>query len=306
MATEFDLLVAGGGIAGLTAGLVAARLGRKTLILTGGVFGGHLLSIEKIDGYPGFPDGVAGYDLVPMTQGQAVEAGAELAMTEITGLGPDGANWRVSAGDGDYLARALIVATGTGLRKLGIPGEESLRGKGVSHCASCDAPLLRDRPVAVVGGGDSALQEALTLAGAASQVTILHRGDALSGQAVYRSAVEAHPKIEIRYNAEIEEIIGDGVVSGVRLRGSGDVIDVDGVFIYVGLRPESDFLAGVLDLAPSGHIPTDGALQTGLNGVFAAGTVRAGAPGRAVAAAGDGTLAAISADRYLADGAQPA
>lgn len=301
MPAEFDIVVAGGGISGLTAGMEAARLGRKTLILTGGVFGGHLLSIEKIDGYPGFPDGVAGYELVPMTQGQAVEAGAELAMTEITGLEHEGEGWRVTAGDGEYHALAVIIATGTGLKTLDVPGEESLRGKGVSHCASCDAPLLRDKPVAVVGGGDSALQEALTLAAAASRVTILHRGGALSGQAAYREQVDANAKIDIRFNSEIEEIIGDGVVTGVRLQG-GDILNVDGVFIYVGLRPETAFLADRLDLAASGHIPADGALRTGLTGVLAAGTVRAGAPGRAVAAAGDGTLAAISADRYLADG----
>jgi thioredoxin reductase (NADPH) len=302
MAAAFDIVVAGAGIAGLTAGMEAARLGRKTLILTGGVFGGHLLSIEKIDGYPGFPDGVAGYELVPLTQGQAVEAGAELAMTEITALDPDGDNWRVTAGNGDYLARAVIIATGTGLKTLDIPGEERLRGKGVSHCASCDAPLLRDRPVAVVGGGDSALQEALTLAGAASRVTILHRGDGLSGQAAYRARVEANSKIDIRFNSAIAEIVGDGVVSGVRLQGSGEMVDVDGVFIYVGLRPETAFLANRLDLSDSGHIKTDNALRTGLKGVLAAGTVREGAAGRAVAAAGDGTLAAVSADRYLADG----
>lgn len=301
MSVEYDIVVAGGGIAGLTAGMQAARLGRKTLILTGGVFGGHLLSIEKIDGYPGFPDGVAGYELVPMTQGQAVEAGAELAMTEITGLEQEGEGWWATAGGDAYFARAVIIATGTGLKTLGIPGEEGLRGKGVSHCASCDAPLLRDKPVAVIGGGDSALQEALTLAGAASRVTILHRGDVLSGQTAYREQVRANAKIDIRFNTEIEEIVGDGVVTGVRLQG-GEVMDVDGVFIYVGLRPETAFLADRLDLSASGHVPADGALRTGLKGILAAGTVREGAPGRAVAVAGDGTLAAITADRYLAEG----
>jgi thioredoxin reductase (NADPH) len=240
-----------------------------------------------------------------MAQGQAVEAGAEIALAEITGLAPDGPNWRVKTGDGDHLARALVIATGTALKQLGVPGEQSLRGKGVSHCASCDAPLLRDRPVAVVGGGDSALQEALTLAEVASRVTILHRGTALSGQAAYRRLVDSHAGIEIRLGAEIDEIIGDDVVSGVRLRGTGEILAVDGVFIYVGLRPETGFLAGMLDLAGAGHVPTDGALRTSLTGVFAAGTVRAGAPGRAVAASGEGTLAAISADRYLAEGGWP-
>lgn len=297
------MAIAGGGIAGLTAGLVSARLGRRTLILTGPMLGGNLLSIESIEGYPGYPSGIAGYELLPSIQEQASEAGAEFAMTEIAGLEPDGDGWRVRAGDGDYGAAAVIVASGTAPRALGVPGEDRLRGKGVSHCASCDAPLLRGKRAAVVGGGDSALQEALTLAGAASSVTILHRGAALSGQAAYREQVEAHAKIDIRCNTEIAEIIGDGVVAGVRLQGSGEVLDVDGVFIYVGLRPETVFLADRLDLADSGHVPTDDALRTGLRGVFAAGTIRVGAAGRAAAAAGDGILAAISADRYLADAA---
>ena len=188
---EHDLVVVGGGVAGLTAGLTAARAGRKTRVLTGAALGGLLVSIEKIDGYPGFPDGVPGYDLGPIIQEQAVAAGAEFAAGEATALHADEGRWRVTTGEGDLSARALVIATGTTLKTLGIPGEEELHGKGVSHCASCDAPLLRNRIVAVVGGGDSALQEALTLAQHASRVIILHRGTAFSAQSAYVRQVTA-------------------------------------------------------------------------------------------------------------------
>ena len=306
MESEFEVVVAGGGIAGLTAGLVAARLGRKTMVLTGDVLGGQLLSIEGIEGFPGFPDGVAGFELCPMVQGQAAAAGAGFAMAEAAGLEAEGDGWRIAAGGADYRARAVIVATGTRLKELGIPGEERLRGKGVSHCASCDAPLLRDREVAVVGGGDSALQEALTLAQFASRVTILHRGAGLSAQATFRDRVDAQPKIELRFDTVVREILGQDSVTGVRLGAPAGAamedLEVAGVFVYIGLRPNTALLDGRLKLAPAGHIPTDHGLRTGLTGVFAAGTVRSGAAGRAVAAAGEGAAAAIAADRYLTDG----
>lgn len=198
------------------------------------------------------------------------------------------------------------MATGTALKELGVPGEARLRGKGVSHCASCDAPLLRGSVVAVVGGGDSALQEALTLAEAASKVVILQRGDALSAQATFRDRVTGHPWIDIRYNASVEEILGADGVTGVRFRdtasGATDDLEAAGVFIYIGLQPNMAFLDGRPDLDPSGGISTDGKMRTGLTGVFAAGTVRSASPGRAVAAAGDGTAAAIAADDYLSHG----
>src|SRR5690606_28156718 len=161
-----EIVVAGGGIAGLTAGLTAARLGRKTLILTGDQLGGNLLSIEKIEGFPGFAEGVAGFELCPSTQMQAAEAGCEFETIEIQSLGGGRGAWQIKTSDGDYTAKALILATGASLTTLGVPGEEEFKGRGVSHCASCDAPLLRGAPAVVVGGGDSALQEALTLANA--------------------------------------------------------------------------------------------------------------------------------------------
>ena len=179
---NYDVVIAGGGIAGLTAALQCARAGRKTRVLTGPALGGHLLSIERIDGYPGFPDGVPGYDLCPMVQEQAAGAGAEFDAAMVTGIAAHEGRWQVTTAGGDLSARAVVIATGTTTKALGIAGEERLRGKGVSHCASCDAPLMRGRVVAVVGGGDSALQEALTLAQHVAKVILLHRGTALSAQ----------------------------------------------------------------------------------------------------------------------------
>lgn len=302
MADQYDIIIAGSGIAGLSAGLTAARLGRRSLVLAGDTLGGHLLSIEKIDGYPGFPEGVPGYDLCPMAQEQAVAAGAEIAMGELTGLEATatGDGWTVTADTGAYSARAAILAMGTSLKTLGIPGETEMTGKGVSQCASCDAPLLRGKPTIVIGGGDSAMQEALTLAGAVSSVTMLVRGETLAGQADYRDQVTGHPKIDIKYGAEVSEITGPNTVTGVRL-ADGTEIEAEGVFPFVGLAPNSSAVNGTINLNESGHIATDAALKTSAKGIFAAGTVRAGAPARAAGAAGDGTAAAIAADRYLDD-----
>jgi thioredoxin reductase (NADPH) len=306
LATECDVVIAGGGIAGLTAAVTAARLGRKTLVLTGDVPGGQLMSIEKIDGYPGFPEGVPGYDLCPMLQDQATAAGAEFMMTGLERLDAQDGQWRVTTGEGDILARAVIVATGSSLKKLDVPGEERLTGNGVSHCASCDAPLLRDRIVAVVGGGDSAMQEALTLAAFASKVIILHRGDALTGQACYRDRVIAHQKIDIRFDTAVTEILGEAKVTGLRTRKSHDGaiadLEVAAIFAYVGLQPNTAVLQDRLSLDLVGRIPTDGWMRSELAGVCAAGTVRSQSPCRAVSAAGDGASAAVTVDRYLMDG----
>jgi thioredoxin reductase (NADPH) len=299
-------VVVGGGVAGLTAGLTAARAGRTTKVLTGVALGGHLISIERIDGYPGFPDGIPGYDLGPIIQEQAVGAGAEFAATEASALHADGGRWRVTTREGDLQARAVVIATGTALKTLGIPGEEQFHGKGVSHCASCDAPLLRNRVVGVVGGGDSALQESLTLAQHAARVIILHRGSTFSAQAAYIQQVQKNSKIEVRFGTIVEEAIGNGGLERVRTRtvsdGATAELELAGLFIYVGLAPETALLDGLLTLDESGRIPVDGGMRTSVPGLFAAGTVRSGSAGRAASAAGDGAMAALSADRYLKDG----
>jgi thioredoxin reductase (NADPH) len=306
VSTDYEVAVVGGGLAGLSAGLASARLGRKTLVLVGEILGGQLISINKIDGFPGFPEGVAGYDLGPMTQEQATAAGAEFVAAELAALALDGGQLRLTTSDGEtYGARGVVIATGAALKKLGIPGEDRLFGKGVSHCASCDAPLMRSKSVAVIGGGDSAAQEALTLAESAARVVILHRGSALHAQAAYRDAVASNPKIELRYNSEVTEIVGEASVTGIevhdRATGGMSLLEVAGVFAYIGLTPNSALVAGKIALDPDARIPTDGAMRTALKGVCAAGAVRAGFPGRAAAAAGDGAAAAIAIDRYLSD-----
>lgn len=307
---SYDVVIAGGGIAGLSAGLVSARAGRKTQVLTGQALGGQLLSIERIDGYPGFPDGIAGYDLCPMIQEQAVAAGAEFGATEAKRLSLDDGRWRVTTGEGEVSARAVIVATGTTAKALGVPGEARLRGKGVSHCASCDGPLLRGRTVGVVGGGDSALQEALTLAKSAARVIVLHRGIALSAQTAYCQRVREHPRIEVRFETVVEEIVGNGGLTGIRTRsvreGAVATLELAGLFLYVGLAPATSWLDGLLDLDATGRIPTDAAMRSRQPGLFAAGTVRSASAGRAAAAAGDGETAAVAADQYVRDQRWPA
>ena len=305
MDQEFDIVIAGGGVAGLTAALTAARLGCKAMTLTGDILGGLLLSIDKVDGFPGFVDGVPGYDLCPMIQEQAVAAGAEFTATSLDSIEQQNGGWRVTSGDAHFRARAVILATGAALKELGVPGEERLRGKGVSHCASCDAPLVRKQTVAVVGGGDSALQEALTLADFAERVVVLQRGSDLTAQAVYRGRVVHQPKIELRFDSVVEEILGDDKVRGVRIRdakrNAATDLEVAALFVYVGLQPAAGYLNGHMKLDPLGRIPVDAQMRTELPGLFAAGIVRSGSAGRAVASAGDGAIAAVAAERYLVE-----
>ncbi|MGD8340983.1 MAG: FAD-dependent oxidoreductase [Gammaproteobacteria bacterium] len=306
MSSDFDIVVVGGGIAGLSAGLAAARLGRSTLVLTGEVLGGHLLNIDKIDGFPGFAEGVPGYDLCPIAQEQAMEAGAEFQMTSLSSLEPAGDAWALESGDTSYSARSVILATGTRLLELDVPGESLLRGKGVSQCASCDAPLLRDRDVVVAGGGDSALQEALTLAEHCAAVTIVHHGEAYSAQAAYRKLIEANAKVTAIRNAEITEILGEDAVEGASVShidsGETSSLSCAAVFVFIGLQPNTGFIEDDSMLDGDRRIITDTEMRTTHKGLLAAGTVRAAGTGRAVAAAGDGASAALSADRYLSTG----
>jgi thioredoxin reductase (NADPH) len=296
-------VVAGGGIAGLTAALFSARLGRSALVLAGDVPGGLLLNIELIEGYPGFPEGVPGYELCPIAQEQATEAGAEIRMTELQGVEQAREGLRVATGEGDLEAGALIFATGARLKQLGVPGEERLTGRGVSHCATCDGPLLRDRVVGVVGGGDSALQEALTLVASVSEVIVLQREEELTAQETYRTRVLEHPKISVRYRKVVEEILGDEAVTGVRTRdvdsGEEAELELAGVFAYVGLRPNTAALEDSPTLDGEGRIPTDRWMRTELPGLFAAGIARSDSSCQAAASAGDGATAAKAAHRYL-------
>jgi thioredoxin reductase (NADPH) len=305
--TEYDVLVVGGGLAGTTAALFAARHGRSTLCLDGGIAGGQLLSVSRIEDFPGFPDGVAGFELCPALQSQAMDAGAEFRTGEVQSLALDGDRWTLTTATGDELvARAVVVATGSAPTPLGVPGEERLVGHGVSHCASCDGPLFRDKVVVVVGAGDSALQEALELAEHVAEVVLVHRGTSLDGQETYRQRVLGSEKIFIRFETVLEEIVGADNVTGVRLRdlrtGSTEELPVHAVFPYIGSTAQTSFLADVLPLTPEGRVSTDAWMRTTVPGLFAAGDVRADSAAQAITVAGDGATAAVAADRYLRDG----
>ncbi len=296
MADTRDLIIIGAGIAGLTAATTAARLGLDTLVISGDLLGGHLVTIERIDGYPGHPEGIPGYDLCPATEEQASEAGAGFLAETATALEATADGWQVATESGGHAARAVILATGTTLKALGVPGESRLAGKGVSHCASCDAPLLKGKPVVVIGGGDSACQEALTLVPVASMVTILTDGPELTTQANYRDRLAAAGNVEVRTGIRILDIEGDDGVTGVRIAAAGteDVIPAASVFIFIGLKPASALAPADLTSA-AGEITVDASLRTTLRRLYAAGTVRAGATFRAASSAGDGAAAALSA-----------
>ncbi len=306
MTKSVDVAIIGGGIAGMTAALTAARCGWKTILLTGGVPGGQLISIDKVDGVPGFPDGIAGYDFTPMAQEQADAAGAELMMASCQAIAAVGANWVLKNEEENVAARAVVLATGASFAKLGLDGEQKFAGKGVSDCASCDAPLLRDKVAVVVGGGDSALQEALTLAEHVAKVLILERAAALTGQASYQERIRANKKIEVRTRATVVGIGGEAAVSHVRVKdlatGGESDLATDAVFPFIGLIPNVDLARGLLPLDASGRVIVDSALRTNVRGICAAGNVRQASSHRAAGAMGDGTVAAMSLDRYLKSG----
>jgi thioredoxin reductase (NADPH) len=302
---EYDVVVIGSGLGGLTAGLFSARHGLSTLILESNIPGGHLISIEKIEDFPGFPDGIAGYDLCPTVQRQAAEQGAEFQRAEVRGLKAEERIWSVVTDEELHDAKAVIVATGSSLRELGVPGESKLIGRGVSHCASCDGPLYSGQTVGVVGGGDSALQEALTLASYAASVVIFHREENFSGQHAYLQRVLNDPKIALRHGTVVEEILGEDTVSAVRARdlasGAAAQIDLAGLFVYVGMKPNTAFLKSILQLEESGHVPTDAWMKTARAGLYAVGDIRRDSAAQAIACAGDGATAAIAALRYIKD-----
>lgn len=299
----YDVIIIGGGAAGLTAGLYASRAGLKTLLLERMMPGGQIINAELIENFPGFPDGISGAEIGPLMQAQASKYGMEIQMGEVDGLTRANGGWRASAYGSDYDSKAIILAGGSTLRKLGVPGEEELYGAGVSYCATCDGGFFRDEVVGVVGGGDSALDEALVLTEYASKVMLFHRGDAFSGQRVYQDRVLAHDKIEVRLNATVDAIIGEGQVEGVGITdvtsGETSRVDLSGVFIYVGLEPNTSYLDDLLPLDGGGHIPTDIWMRTPVEGIFAAGDIRQNSAAQLVTSAGDGATAAIAAQRYL-------
>jgi thioredoxin reductase (NADPH) len=265
--------------------------------------GGHLISIEKIEDFPGFPDGIAGYDLCPNLQRQASDYGAEFQRAEVLRLEAQENLWSVVTEEETHRAKAVIVATGSALKHLGVPGEEKLMGRGVSHCASCDGPLYNGQTVGVVGGGDSALQEALTLTNYAERVLLFHNGENFSAQQTYLQRALDNSKITPRYQTVLEEVLGDDVVTGVRIRdlASGEVSQVElaGLFVYIGMQPNTALLRDHVILSESGHVPTDTWMKTARDGLYAVGDIRQDSAAQAITSAGDGATAAIAAHRYI-------
>jgi thioredoxin reductase (NADPH) len=300
---QYDVVVVGAGLAGLTAGMVAARYGLKTVIVEHMASGGQVLNVEKIENFPGFPNGIAGFELGPLVQEQAEAAGANFVMDTAESIEVDGDKRVLRCAENTLDARSIIVAAGSALRSIGIPGEEEFFGRGVSKCASCDAPMFAGKDVCVVGGGDSALDEAAVLADHVAQVTVIHRGEAFRAQRAAIDRLAEKSNIATLFNSELIDITGDGTVSAVTLREVGKQettkLEVAGVFVFVGLDPNTTFLKGVVDLDGSGHVVTDARLQTSVPGVFAAGDIRQHSVAQLVAVAGDGATAAVNAYRYV-------
>jgi thioredoxin reductase (NADPH) len=296
-----DIVVIGAGVAGLTAGMIAAGDGARTLVVEQLATAGQVATIEKIRNFPGFPDGIAGYELGPLLLQQAEAAGAVVQLDSVSEIAPVDGGYRVICAEDEIVAKAVIVAAGSSLRRLGISGEAEFAGRGMSHCAACDGPLFNGQPVAVIGGGDSAFDEALVLAGHASEVTLIHRGSAPSARPSAVAQLAALPHVRIISGAEVMAIEGDTRVTGVAIRRGADIEhrSCRAVFAYPGLEPRTGFLKNLVALDAGGHIVTDLMMHSSRPGLFAAGDIRAGSVKLLAAVAGDAATAAISAVRYL-------
>ena len=300
---EYDVIVIGGGTAGFSAGMYSSRLGLKTLLLERLIPGGQIINVEKIEDYPGFPEGISGADFSSKLQDQAIRSGTEFAMSEVSGIRKLDNRWAVETYEGEKTAKSIILAGGSTLNRLGVPGENELVGAGVSYCATCDGAFFIDQKVAVIGGGDSALQEAITLTEFASKVEIFCKSETLRGQQILQNLVSNNEKIKVHLNVEVNEIHGDGMVEGISLidllSGESTRVHMDGVFIFVGLTPNSDFIKGLVDTDKEGHIQTDINLETSEKGIFAAGDIRANSASQLISSAGDGVTAAVNVKKYL-------
>ena len=305
MGEVYDLAIVGGGPAGLTAYLYAARARLNTVLIEKLSPGGQVLVTDFVENYPGFPDGLPGWELMDRFVAHVKKLGLNQVRDEVTGLALEGELKRLLLASGkSLLSRAVIIATGAKPNQLGVPGEKELLGKGVSYCATCDGPFFRDQVVAVVGGGNTAVQEAIFLTKFARQVFLIHRRDKLRAQKILQERAFANEKITFVWDSVVTEILGREKVEAVKVKnrktGEEKVLQVDGVFIFVGIKPQSDFVKGVLKLDEGGFIITDAEMRTEVPGVFAAGDVRSKACRQIVTAAGDGATAAYMAEHFLA------
>jgi thioredoxin reductase (NADPH) len=301
------VIIIGSGPAGFTAATYAARANLEPLVVASSVeVGGELMNTTEVENFPGFPEAIQGPELMAKMQQQAERFGAEVLYDDVVELSLDGPIKRVKLGSGaEHEAKAIIYATGSAYRKLGLEGEERLSGHGVSWCATCDGFFFRERVIAVVGGGDSAMEEATFLTRFASKVYIIHRKDTLRASKIMQERAFANPKIEFIWNAEVADILGDEAVSGVVLRdttdGSTRELPLEGLFVAIGNDPRTHLVHDKLELTPEGTIWVDGrSSRTSVAGVFAAGDVIDPTYRQAATAAGSGTVAALDAEHYLA------
>jgi thioredoxin reductase (NADPH) len=297
--------IIGSGPAGLTAAIYAARANLEPIVFAGNAPLGQLMITSDVENYPGFPHGIMGPELMQLFRDQAERFDTTILDRDVTRVDFKQRPFKLWVGDDEYLADAAIVATGASALWLGLPSEESFRGRGVSACATCDGFFFRDREIAVVGGGDTALEEALFLTKFASRITMLVRRDQFRGSKIMQDRAFAHPKIEIRWNTEVTDVRGDMTVTQLQLRdtanGDESTLDVQGLFVAIGYKPNTELFRGQLDLDPRGYCKTaeDGDTNTMVEGVFVAGDVHDHRYRQAVTAAGDGCKAAIDAERWL-------
>jgi thioredoxin reductase (NADPH) len=298
------VLIIGSGPAGLTAAIYAARADLNPLMIEGMERGGQLMLTTEVENYPGFPEGIMGPELMDGMRKQAERFGTRIVSSDVTKVDFSERPFKVWVGDDLYESEALVVSTGASARWLGIPGESRLRGYGVSACATCDGFFFRDRDIAIVGGGDSAMEEALFLTKFASKVTILHRRDEFRASKIMAQRAIDHPKIEVMWNTTIEEVLGGDLVTGLRVRNvltdEESVLPVEGFFLAIGHDPNTKIFQGQLDLDASGYVATEGgSTRTSVEGVFAAGDVVDHYYQQAVTAAGMGCQAAIDVEHWL-------
>ncbi|MBS3948792.1 MAG: thioredoxin-disulfide reductase [Dethiobacter sp.] len=299
----YDMLVLGAGPAGLTAAIYAARSRLSVLVIEQMLSGGQIATTEKVENYPGFPEGIGGLEFGQRLEEQARNFGTEMVLAMVEKVSLKGELKEVQTTEGTFRGLTLLIATGTRARPLGVPGEQELKGRGVSYCVTCDGSFFQDKKVLVAGGGDSALEEALVLTKFAAKVYIVHRRSELRAIRILQDRVQKNDKIEVIYNTIVKEISGRERVESATLH---DVVDgktwdvaVDGIFLYVGLIPNTDYLNGDLKKNEQGYLITSDAMETSLPGVFAAGDVREKGLRQVVTAVADGAIAAISAVKYV-------
>jgi thioredoxin reductase (NADPH) len=297
------LIIIGSGPAGLTAAIYAARANLRPLVLAGGMYGGQLMLTTEVENFPGFPDGIMGPDLMIKFREQAERFGARIENVDATGVDFSKRPLVVRTAEAEYEASSVIVATGASARWLGITGEERLRGRGISTCATCDGAFFRDRHIVVVGGGDSAMEEALFLTRFGKKVTVIHRRDSLRASKIMADRAVANEKIAFIWNTVVEEALGDSKLQGLRLHnivdGARYDFEADALFIAIGHDPNTDIFKGQLDLDKAGYIVSPDGTSTNVEGVFVAGDVNDIRYKQAITAAGSGCKAAMDAEKYL-------